>query len=211
MNLNGFWGLLLSAKWGEEDGEYWVMCRFLHTREKTVFCSDPKCEVVCHFKQSRTRYPPCTGGACRHWGGHPGHRGARIPTVSGCPQSRHYFQDAPTSRLDARPSLPPVWSHPSCLGTPRPCPAREPTAKPSPPLLATGPRPAPPACSWGPEGRTVHASGLSLQEVGSPATGVPRAGDILGVDLRTRGGDHSRSRAFESLVPLVPPAGDRHR
>lgn len=53
-----------------------------------------------------------------------------------------------------------------------------------------------------------RASDLSLQEVGSPATGVPQVGDVLGMELRTQGGDNSGSPAFESLVPRVPPAGD---
>lgn len=111
---------------------------FMH-REKTVPCSGPKCEVVSHSKQSRTRHPLCTGGTCRHGGGclatgQPGFQ----PSLA-VPKVYVVSKTPPASR----PALP-------C-----PCPARAPTTKLSPPPLATGSRPAPPACIRGPEGRRV--------------------------------------------------------
>lgn len=160
-------------------------------REKTVPCSDPKCEVVSHFKLSRTRHPLCTGSTCRHGGG---------CLATGQPG----FQPSLAVPKVYVVSKTPPASRPALL----PCPARAPTAKLSPPPLASGPVQLLLPASGDLKAGGSRASDLSLQEVGSPATGVPQAGDVLGVELRTQGGDNSSSPAFESLVPRAPPAGD---
>lgn len=105
----------------------------------------------------------------------------------------------PTSCLDATPASPRlISSFPP--GPPLPLPGRRAHRKAFATHLATGPRPAPPACR-SPERRPkargpVHPTSLDRSRI---------SGDILGVELRTRGGGNGSPHA------LVPPAGEGHR
>lgn len=98
----------------------------------------------------------------------------------------------PTSCLDATPASPRlVSSFPP--GPPLPLPGRRAHRKAFATHLATGPRPAPPACR-SPERRPkargpVHPTSLDRSRI---------SGDILGVELRTWGGGNGSPHA---LVP----------
>lgn len=157
------------------------------------FHPNPASEVERPFKHSRAQQPARTRGRGRvqACAGRPGHRAARAPATSGCPQSPHRFHDAPP-RAGPRPPAPATL----------PCPLHP---------LRTRP-PAPACCppEWRLKAQWVAWAG-SLPHRGrkqgssggtaSPTRRVSLVGHVSGVGPRRHGGCHLQLACIPAWSP----------